>query len=51
MQLVFVHFSAPTSLMYPEAHSVQFGEPAAADVFAVHCVQVAIEVAPVTLLA
>ena len=37
--------------MKPGSHAVQLDEPPTADVFAEHCVQVAFEVAPTTLLA
>ena len=37
--------------MKPEAHGVQVALPATADVFAAHCVHVATDKAPVTLLA
>jgi len=37
--------------MNPDAHAVPLAEPVTADVFAAHCVQVATDVAPTTLLA
>jgi len=50
-QLALVHLAAPALLMKPDAHAVQLGEPATADVLAAHCVHVDTDVAPATLLA